>query len=226
MANYLCGVDLGQSSDYTAVSILEHLERFTDRPLHQWFDMHGWHSEPDIENEFRVVHLARWRGEPYPKLVTEISRLLMQPSLRGRVSLTYDASGVGRAVGDLFYAARQHGELEQFPLGVVITAGGESRPGYESKRDLISRLVVAFESGRVKIADSLSLAPVLKRELLEFKRKINANAHTSFESPDGRHDDLLLSVALALHRIRRIGLPNQIDRDGRVSQRDHDRVAL
>ena len=132
MANYLAGVDLGQSSDYTAIAIVEHLERFTDRPRRQWADMHGWHSEPDIEDVFHLVDLRRWRGEPYPKLVSEICRILAQPALRGRVSLTFDASGVGAAVEDLFNAARSHGELEQFPLGVVITAGGESRRWRES----------------------------------------------------------------------------------------------
>ena len=225
MANYLAGVDLGQSSDYTAIAIVEHLERFTDRPRRQWADMHGWHSEPDIEDVFHLVDLRRWRGEPYPKLVSEICRILAQPALRGRVSLTFDASGVGAAVEDLFNAARSHGELEQFPLGVVITAGGESRRWQVAKKDLISRLVVAFESGQVKVADGLPLAATLKTELLEFRARINAAAHTSFDAPSGKHDDLVLALALSMHWVRRVGLPNQIGKDGVLSRRDHDRIA-
>jgi hypothetical protein len=226
LANYLCGVDLGQSSDYTAVAIVEHLEEFTDRRPQQWVDMHGFHSAPDIENLFHVLDLRRWRSTPYPVLVEEICKILKTPQLRGRVSLTYDRSGLGAAVGDLFDAARRHGELEQYALGVTITSGGESRAGQVSKKNLISRLVVALESGRVKIADSLPLAATLKAELLEFRARINAAAHTSYEAPSGKHDDLVLALALAMHWVRRTGLPNQIDREGRVSQRDHDRVAL
>jgi hypothetical protein len=144
---------------------------------------------------------------------------------RGRVSLTFDESGVGAAVGDLFNAARRHGELEQFPLGVTITAGGQSRPGQTSKRDLISRLVVAFEAGQVKVADSLPLAATLKSELLEFRARINAAGHTSYEAPSGKHDDLVLALALSMHWVRRTGLPNQIGKDGVLSRRDHDRIA-
>ena len=79
----------------------------------------------------------------------------------------------------------------------------------------------------MKIADSLALAPTLKAELLEFRRRINATAHTSFESPEGKHDDLVFSLALAIHYVRRVGLPNQIGKDGRLSERDReDRIAV
>jgi hypothetical protein len=61
----------------------------------------------------------------------------------------------------------------------------------------------------VKIADHLPLASTLKAELLEFRARINAAAHTSFEAPGGKHDDLVLALALALHWIRRTGLPRR-----------------
>jgi hypothetical protein len=51
----------------------------------------------------------------------------------------------------------------------------------------------------LKIAAGLELWPVLKGELLNFRRKINLRtAHDSYEhGRESDHDDLLLAVALA-----------------------------
>lgn len=67
------------------------------------------------------------------------------------------------------------------------------------KRDLVSTLQVLFQSGRLKVAGGLKLAPVLVEELLNFKVKINVKtAHDSYEAwREGIHDDLVLAVALA-----------------------------
>ena len=141
--------------------------RFTDHPRHRWVGMHGPHSEADVEDTSIWSTSDAGAASRTRNWSRRSSRILAQPALRDRVSLTFDASGVGAAVEDLFNAARSHGELEQFPLGVVITAGGESRRWQVSKKDLISCLVVAFESGQVKVADGLPLAATLKSELLE-----------------------------------------------------------
>lgn len=76
------------------------------------------------------------------------------------------------------------------------------------------------------MADSLPLAATLKSELLEFRARINVSAHTSFEAPSGKHDDLVLALALSMHWVRRIGLPNQIDRHGVMHQRDDDKLPV
>jgi hypothetical protein len=56
-----------------------------------------------------------------------------------------------------------------------------------------------MQNGQLKIAEALQLAPVLRRELLNFKVKINiATGHDSYEAwREGDHDDLVLAVALA-----------------------------
>ncbi|MEA2635228.1 MAG: hypothetical protein QOH92_1995 [Chloroflexota bacterium] len=71
----------------------------------------------------------------------------------------------------------------------------------------------------------MSRAAALKSELLEFRAKINAAAHTSYEAPSGKHDDLILALALSMRWVRRVGLPNQIGKDGVLSRRDQDRIA-
>jgi hypothetical protein len=56
-----------------------------------------------------------------------------------------------------------------------------------------------MQNGQLKIAEALQLAPVLRRELLNFKVKITiATGHDSYEAwREGDHDDLVLAVALA-----------------------------
>jgi hypothetical protein len=67
------------------------------------------------------------------------------------------------------------------------------------KRDLASAPLVLMQNKQLKIAEGLELAPVLKRELLNFKVKINiATGHDSYEAwREGDHDDLVLAGALA-----------------------------
>ncbi len=54
-------------------------------------------------------------------------------------------------------------------------------------------------SPRLAVSDSPpGDAPArLRRELLDFRVKIGAAAHASFNAPEGAHDDVLLSVAIA-----------------------------
>jgi hypothetical protein len=56
-----------------------------------------------------------------------------------------------------------------------------------------------MQKGHLKIAREMALADTLKRELLNFKVKINiATGHDSYEAwREGDHDDLVLAVAMA-----------------------------
>ena len=67
------------------------------------------------------------------------------------------------------------------------------------KRDLASAPLVLMQNKQLKIAEGLQLADTLKRELLNFKVKINiSTAHDSYEAwREGDHDDLVLAVAMA-----------------------------
>ena len=64
---------------------------------------------------------------------------------------------------------------------------------------LVASVQTLLQSGHLKIAPGMELAPVLKRELLTFRVKINpATAHDSYEHwREGDHDDLVLATALA-----------------------------
>lgn len=79
--------------------------------------------------------------------------------------------------------------------GTKAEGGGVRVP----KRDLASAPLVLMQNKQLKIAEGLQLAPVLKRELLSFKVKINiATGHDSYEAwREGEHDDLVLAVVIA-----------------------------
>ena len=66
------------------------------------------------------------------------------------------------------------------------------------KRDLITVTQVLLQDGRLKVAASLPEAETLRRELLNFRVKINPQtAHDSYEHwREGEHDDLVLSVSM------------------------------
>jgi hypothetical protein len=111
-----------------------------------------------------------------------------------------DATGVGRAVTDIFKAASLSAPLYE----VTITAGEhvsrEKDAFHVPKRDLAAAVQVAFEQELIKIAWGLSFGEILKQELKNFRVKINAKtSHDSYEAwREGEHDDLVLATALAL----------------------------
>lgn len=172
---YFIGVDLGQASDYTALSVIE-----------------------KSGNMAYIRHLERLQlGTPYPYQVSRIK--MIWSTLPKGTRLIVDHTGVGRAVVDLIKREGMN------PVALTITAGNEpTKEGMNwhiPKRDLISSLIVAFQTGNVKIAKSLPEAETLTRELMNFKLKVNLQTgHDSYEAwREGIHDDLVLSVAMAVY---------------------------
>lgn len=175
---FFVGLDLGQSSDYTALSVLDQIKSGT-------------------EASYQVRHLERVRGVPYPKIVDKVTEIMHSPTLAGSSALVVDQTGVGAPVVDLF---RQAG-LD--PVGVLIHGGDKASSEGDTwrvpKRDLVGSLQVLFQGGRLKISKKLPLASVLQAELLNFKVKIDpVTAHDSYSAwREQDHDDLVLSVAMA-----------------------------
>ena len=112
--------------------------------------------------------------------------------------MVIDATGVGRPVVDLFR------RTFAWPLvAVTITGGGRvswDGQGYPvPKADLVGSVQAAGGTGKLKYSPSLPFASVLDQELLNFRVKVTEAAHASYAVwREGQHDDLVLSVALAL----------------------------
>lgn len=198
MISYYVGLDLGQAQDFTALSVVEKKVTKTEHQKGGYTSEGKLIEERDIplSYEYQVRHLQRFRlGTSYSAVVSEVRKVLSR--LSGAV-LVVDYTGVGRPVVDLF---RDSGLS---PVAVTITSGDKATfedGGWRvPKRDLVSVLVVAFQNSTLKIAEALPEARTLIEELQHFQVKIDPRtAHDSYGSwREGVHDDLVLSVAMAL----------------------------
>lgn len=194
---FTVGLDLGQSADYTALSVVQAVKEAA--------------GEGRYATSLHLRHLERYPlRTPYPEIAERVASLMRDPRLspeeidpaRRRVfrkapELVVDNTGVGVAVTDL---------LRKLGLGfvsVTITGGdsvsGTGRAMRVPKRDLVAALEVPFHTGTLKVAEGLDLWPALKGELLTFRRKVNLKkAHDSYEHwRETDHDDLVLPTALA-----------------------------
>jgi hypothetical protein len=159
-------------------------------------------SPPPI---FQVGHLERVPlGTPYPGIVAHVGRLLEQ--LPARTELVIDITGVGKPVFEMFaYAGIS-------PLGVLITAGtSDTRDGSicgVPKLTLVSRLQALLHEGRLKIQKQLPEAETLVRELQDFRVEYTAAGHLTFNARSGKHDDLVLALAIAVWRAHGGGIPS------------------
>jgi hypothetical protein len=215
---FFIGVDLGQASDYTAIAIVEaHPERVGEdgKPagLPHQDARYRRGKTAKIGTVVNVRHLERMRDTSYTDIVDRIVELAQAPELRAEQTylipvgeptrlrqtryvapgIAVDATGVGRPVCNLLSAHSLEFDA------ITITGGSEAHYSkgfyYVPKRDRVSVMQVALQSGWLKIAAELELAETLKRELLNFKVKVNiATGHDSYEAwRENEHDDLVLA---------------------------------
>lgn len=218
MFDYYLSLDLGQSQDYSALSIIEEPTWVAPDVAEHFGVSEGWISPSKLSTEawqfaksenwqgrpprppLSVPHLSRWAlGTSYPDVVNDILTMLRSPLLsRRQCVLLVDATGVGNAVADLF----RLGDAPMFAL--TLTGGHQTIVDGDRisvpKRELVSACVVAFEQHKISIAEALPEAKTLEKELLAFTRKQKKdNGHESYEAWRERdHDDLVLSVAQAI----------------------------
>jgi len=183
---WLCGLDLGMMSDYTALAVIEK----TTEVL----------SGGNRINRYGVRHLQRWLGVDYPTIAKELRSLFA--SLPTLPTLVADETGVGIGVLQILRRATLPVSSVR---GITITAGHSvnHRPdgGYSvPKKELVSATQSLLQGKRLLIAPALKEAKTLRHELSNFKVKINvASATESFEAwREGQHDDLVLAVCLAV----------------------------
>ena len=68
---------------------------------------------------------------------------------------------------------------------------------------LVSRLQALLHEGRLKILRELDEAETLIRELQDFRMEFTAAGHMTFNARSGKHDDLVLALAIAVWRAHR-----------------------
>ncbi len=177
---YVVGVDLGQSQDPTAICVVRRLDD-GPRPI------------------FQVGHLERLPlNTPYPIIVNRVLSQLSRLPLAGKCELVIDFTGVGRPVFDMFVG------YGVSPIGVTITGGDavtSDGPVWRvAKLVLISRVQALLHNGQLKIHKALPDAPALVAELQDFRAEVTDTGHWKFGARSGKHDDLVLALAIALWR--------------------------
>jgi hypothetical protein len=136
-------------------------------------------------------------------IAERVKGMLEAPPLAGRPTvLLVDKTGVGAGVVDTFV------HLGIRPIALTIHGGSRvtSEPSYAyagyrvPKRDLVAAVKVCMQQKRLDISRRLEGAKTLKKELENFRFKIDPQtAHDSYEHwREGDHDDLVLATAMAV----------------------------
>jgi hypothetical protein len=206
---YVVGVDLGQSQDPTTIAVLEKITGVHDfRPAQ---DRHcniiGPPQKP--AEEIHVRHLERLPlGLPYPTVVSRVGELMARPPLCGGegqkpAELVIDDTGPGKPVGDIFVQSGFKNLVR-----VSITAGNEvAQQGggrwNVAKQILVSKVDALLNTGELKFAAALTEADAMKEELKDFRRKLSETGRATYAARVGRHDDLILAVAISCFWVTR-----------------------
>lgn len=197
--DFFAGIDVGQVNDWTAISIIERVEA-----VPQLIGMHPPLVAELIEEarsipvQLDLRHLERIPlGTFYPQQVAMVQQLLRHPRIED-VKSFLDMTGCGRPVFDMF-------KLAGLPSlsGVMIT-GAQGDPkqmpyGWNvGKAELVNRVQVEMQTGRLRIGRKVEHVEKLVRELKEFRAKPSPSGHMTFNAREGQHDDLVLALALAV----------------------------
>ena len=189
---FFVSVDLGQSHDFTAISVVERVEW-----LGEWDQV--LFGRPTMTGmELRYLQRIPL-GTEYPDVVSRVVDVVRSDRLDGCCELLVDATGVGRPVVDMLRRSRLNCTL----IPVMVTSGfTESRKdGYYHvpKRDLITGLQIALQQGTLGIAAGMQYCDKLMEEMREMRVRITTAGNEQFGAwREGSHDDLVFAVALGV----------------------------
>jgi hypothetical protein len=216
---YLVGLDLGQMSDFSALTVVRKL------PASDADGMPLVNSRGNQVYAFEVPYLERFPlGTPYPRIIKAVVALMKRPEInrgsRGQWEidprigalrhvvasstveadpiLCIDATGVGRPCVDMFRDAG----LDD-AVAITITSGTavtvrEYGEWAVAKQHLVGSVQCVLQEGRLKVARGIPYADLMLKELMDFKVRITASANESWNSREGTHDDLVLSLCLPI----------------------------
>ena len=195
---FYVGLDLGQRRDHSALAVVE-----------------------KQEGALLVRHVERMPlGMTYPQVVERVRGVMDTPALCRQCELVVDATGVGAPVVEMLRAGGLGCEISS----VTIT-GGEKESGGAGyggghynvpKRDLIASVQVALEKGELRIARDLREAGPLVEELVDVRKMPRSTGHDRVGAERaGEHDDLVMALALACWKSRRVARFNSFGQ-GRI----------
>lgn len=194
VSTFYAGLDVGQVNDWTAIAIVEriHCEAFYPNIR----ELVREAAEQPVRLDLR--HLERIPlGTLYPDQVDMVQRILLDPRVPD-VRTYMDMTGCGRPVFDMFKRAG----LPNLS-GIMITgAQGPAKRmpyGYNvGKAELVNRVQVEMQTGRLRFGRKVQNVERLVRELKEFRAKATTAGHMTFNAREGQNDDLVLAVSYAV----------------------------
>jgi hypothetical protein len=184
---YFSGLDLGQAQQFTALAVLER----TDSPPAE--------DETEPPDQYAVRHLERFPlGTPYPEVFARLATLFEEKPLT-HSRLVVDQTGVGHAVIEMLKDSEVQAEVSVVTVTAGLKASYDAGGWLVPKKDLVGVLQILLQSRRIRVAESLTEAATLVKELEEFRAKVPAGGGGD-ELTDWRerpHDDLVLATAVA-----------------------------
>ena len=195
----MLGVDLGKrQTPATIVAVEQQLgDRVWDAVRRCW--------QPGLGRDVLVV---RWVESialetSYDKVAR---RIWVVAESAGAAVIWMDGTGVGVAVEEMV-RERKPSTLRCALRPVMITSGREASGTSVPRNELLTRLAVEWQEGRVRVAAGLSRWPELRKELLA----LDGNGRKRH----GR-DDLALGLALAVWGFKGVGAAVGERGDGRL----------
>ena len=197
---YYIGVDVGQSQDYTAISIVERADIVSgpqDRITYQW--------PRTTVRTVRFLHRVPL-GTSYTDIARLVASISAHPAIARRGNkLIVDGTGVGKPVIDLIRSCRSGQPMPPILHTVIITGGQtETRSGDTQKvprAELLGILETSLQNRALRISKHLSLADRLLEELNNLHRDPNnPSAESLRPRTQSIHDDLVFATALAMWR--------------------------
>jgi len=202
------GVDVGKEVDPTAICVIEKCDGVIDHGSDH--ERHTNQTEAlglqKKAERWRVVHMERIPLKTkYGEVIRHIAGLLATPQLqadpdenRSAGELVIDAGGAG-GVAEMFI------DNGLKPISVIIRGGldtnwkGRNRFTV-AKEELIGLLDARLNHDRFPLTFSTQLteAEAFKAEIADFRRNVSGAGRMQYEARQGRHDDMILSVALAV----------------------------
>lgn len=191
----VCGLDLGQSQDHSALCAVERVK--LPVPM---FKRWKYRYVIRLLNEYPL-------GIDYPSQVKAFGEQLSRPAFSGaRVGVDY--TGVGRPVFDMLKASKPPVLL--YPMlttsGTNITYDDATREYHVPKFEQVSTLQCLLQAGLVVAHDRLPAAERLRDQLRKFKATLTKHKNHTFGAESGSNDDLVSAVMLAVWLGEHVGL--------------------
>jgi hypothetical protein len=139
-------------------------------------------------NDKKCIYYSRMNKVDYKTVLTKIRNVAEQFDWP---EVIYDATGVGNAITDFLST-----ELNVTPF--VFTNN--------SKNDIVNRLIVACEHSQIELPNILTI----RNELEIFEFQMTKTGKISYNAPDGKHDDCVMSIAMANFFLEENGMKGEI----------------